>query len=239
MFPHYSHPFINNLPMRDIKEKPKFLILYRLNFLNNIPFIEFYFKDYCFQEIKIKNEIELFASIDVNGKKSIMGFLDFQEREFIFVQLKNNRKYDENNWVVMYDILINKGRFYKKFEKSVFDFFLHNHKVADIYLDKKLSIAPCVYYTRIEDSFLYFLKKNHILTYSNKKPFIELYPYFDNSNICCLCFHEDTLCNSTDSNLILKNALFNVKNNFSAVFIKDNSPYWIFKNQTNIIFFIK
>ena len=88
MFAYYSHPFINNLPMRDIKEKTFFLILYRLNFLNNIPFIEFYFKDYCFQEIKIKNEMELFESIHVNGKKSIMGFLDFQEREFIFVQLK-------------------------------------------------------------------------------------------------------------------------------------------------------
>ncbi len=239
MFAYYSHPFINNLPMRDIKEKTFFLILYRLNFLNNIPFIEFYFKDYCFQEIKIKNEMELFESIHVNGKKSIMGFLDFQEREFIFVQLKNNRKYDENNWVVLYDILINKGRFCKKFESFVIDFFLHNHKVSDIYLDKKLSIAPCVYYTRIESSFLCFLKKTNILTYYNKKPFIELYPYFDNSNICCLCFHEDTLCNSTNSNLILKNALFNVNNNLSAVFIKEKNPYLIFKNQTNIIFFIK
>ena len=244
MFPYYSHPFMNKLSINQRKEKTFILILYRLNFLNNKPFVEFYLNDVCFQKVNYKNEDDLFEKINVNGKKNVMGTLNFQNRDFIFVQLKNNKTQNEN-WVVLYDVIINKGKFCKKFDPFVIEFFLQNHKIADIYLENKLCIAPCVYYMNIDNSsVLSFIKRTNLLLYSNKSPFLELYPYSEKNNICCLCFHDDNIYNSSCNSEYFKKELFSIneydkKENSSAIFIKDDTPRWIFKNQTDILFFIK
>lgn len=219
-----QHPFIENLKLSlDNKENTK-IIIYRMNKINNDTFIEYYLND-----IKcLDNRKTILENLsDIEGTKRIKGNTNINGSKYTIVQIRNNNKID--NWVILWDILINKHYYGEKIDENFISFFINHYKIDDLYIKEKICKKPSILYTLIDNKYKNYINKyNSILYCQNEKSvLINLSDFTEGDNVRNICFIEDI---EIDNDLINKNYMIERK---------DGKYWWIFKNDYNIISFLK
>ena len=133
-----EHSFIDSIDLKTYHNTNKmiYLLVYRLNSLNDNYFIEFYLKKGEFLSIPHSSDLKYIAiNIDIEGTSYIKGSIDWNDNQYLIVQQKNNNNAN-NNWVTLFDIVVNGYLFREKIQENVISFF----KTHTIFLSQVLKV---------------------------------------------------------------------------------------------------
>lgn len=219
-----QHPFIENLKLSlDNKENTK-IIIYRMNKINNDTFIEYYLNMInCLDDKNII--LENLSGIE--GIKRIKGNIHIEGNKYTIVQIRDNNKKD--NWVILWDILINKHYYGEKIDEKFIKFFINHYNIDDLYIKEKICKKPSILYTLVDNKYKNYINKYNSIQYcqNEKCVLINLSDFTEGDNVRNICFVEDI---EIDNDLVNKNYMIERK---------DGKYWWIFKNDYNIISFLK
>jgi hypothetical protein len=218
------HPYIENLNLEFNKRENTKLIIYRMNKINKDTFIEYYLNTInCLDDKKII--LENLSHIE--GTKRIKGNIYIEGNKYTIVQIRDNNKI--NNWVILWDILINKHYYGEKIDENFINFFINHYKIDDLYIKEKICKKPTVLYTLIDNKYKKYINKNNSIQYcqNERNVLIYLSEFTEGDNVRNICFVEDI---EIDNDLANKNYIIERK---------DEKYRWIFKNDNNIISFLK
>lgn len=226
------HPFVDNLDtnINNISKRGNNIniVLYRLNTYNNNHYVEYYLPDGCF--ISFTRADRLLDSIkykikDIPGTKRLKGVLTWDNKPYIFVQVRDNKQ--PTDWLVLWDIVVNKHVYGNCINSNTFDFFLKHHKFSDLYIDNSICLKPVVLYCNIDSKYKDYVSTYNSIQYCSRKnsPLIELHTYIDGDNVRNLCFIQDEPINSSFASL----------NKTNVVIQRDNiDTQWVFKTDVII-----
>jgi hypothetical protein len=218
------HPYIENLNLDLNKRENTKLIIYRMNKINKDTFIEYYLNIInCLDDKNIL--LENLSHIE--GSKRIKGNTYLNGSKYTIVQIRDNNKID--NWVILWDILINKHYYGEKIDENIINFFINNYKIDDLYIKEKICKKPTVLYTVIDNKYKKYINKYNSIQYcqNERNVLIYLSEFTEGDNVRNICFVEDI---EIDNDLVNKNYIIERK---------DEKYWWIFKNDYNIISFLK
>ena len=219
-----QHPFIEKLDINGInKNEETYLILYRLKQFNGINYIEYYQK--CL--ISLDNETDILLKIShINGRKMIKGIKKLGENKYTIIQIRNNTS---KQWLVLWDIIINKHYYNKKIDINLVNFIISYPSIDNLIVNGKLSKKLFVLYCHVDDKYRNYIEKNDSIQYCQELncALIKLNTFEDDDNIrnLCLINDEELDCNLMEKEYIIER--------------KGNSFIWIFKNDKNIISYLK
>ena len=152
---------------------------------------------------------------------------------------RNHSYYNYNNWLTLWDIIAYKHSFREKIDTNVVDFFVKNHTIAYLFLNKQKCLLPVILYCNVSNIYNSFIKKNKTVQYCQGEngPTIHLNCDYlhELNNVRNVCFIKDIdIHTSVD---ILQNEsciILNNNNNNNS-----NSLNYLFKNDNNILSYIK
>ena len=227
-----QYPFIDNMNISLERMKGEInVILYRIKLYKGFHIVEFYIKQDFITVILEENDADIYNKInekikDVSGIKKLKGNIQHLNSDFIFIQVKNNDHF--NNWVTLWDIIVNHHYFGQVFDNHIINFFTSHNNICDLRIHKKICLKPRILYCNVKDEYLSYINKNHSIQYCQDGPLITLNNYNDLDNIRAICFIDD-YDDTEIENLQHKNHILTSSNN----------PLWIFKNEKEIIIHIK
>jgi hypothetical protein len=219
-----EHPYIENLFFDTNKKGNTKIIIYRMNKHNNNVFIEYYLNEInCLHD----KEVILKNLSYIEGNKRIKGSIYIGEEQYTIIQIRNNNK--PNNWVVLWDVIINGHYYGENIDENLIKFLKKNHKIDDLFYKGKLCEKPCILYTLIESKYKNYINKNKSIQYCQNEHSILIYlsEYNEGDNVRNICFMKDT---EMDNDLKEKNFIIERKG---------KKYEWIFKNDNNLISFLK
>lgn len=219
-----EHPFIDTLTYNFDNKNTKFII-YRLNYYNDYYYIEYLLNNYH----SINNETIINEYLNtLNGRKIIKGNLKLNNINYTIVQLRDN--IEHNNWVTLYDIVVNNTYYQYHIDDSIIEFFITYNRIDNLFIKDKLCLKPIILYSNIHEKYRNYIKKYNSIQYCQNKHdniLINLNKYNDNDNVRSICFIHEQLLNGS-----LKDKDFIIER-------KENVNYWLFKNEKKIISYIK
>jgi hypothetical protein len=160
-----------------------------------------------------------------------MGSVTFKNKHFILVQVRNsNMNFYNNNWVTIWDLVVNRHVFGDSFNEEVVEFFTHHSTLSDLILQKKISSKPVALYCNIHTNYLQYVLTYQTAQYcqNDDSPLFNLTEYQHDTNVRVLCFIEDTVSNNNKQTLVGKDY---IQTNV------DKTVSWIFKNEKRIVSF--
>lgn len=218
------HPFIDQLDNELNNKENTNLIIYRINKHNNFNYIEYYLNN-----INCNGNINIILENlkDIDGIKRVKGYLKIGKENYTIVQLRRNK--DINNWVTIWDIIINKHYYGEKIDEKCILFFLRYHKLDDLYIKETLCKKPIILYCYVDNVYKNYVNKNNTIQYCQNKNniLINLSEFKEGDNVRNICFLDD----KEVSNDLLENDYIIEK--------KGNNYNWVIKNDKNIISFLK
>jgi hypothetical protein len=219
-----QHPYIENLNLDLNKRENTKLIIYRMNKINKDTFIEYYLNTInCLDDRKTILE----NLSDIEGTKRIKGNIHIEGNKYTIVQIRNNNKID--NWVILWDILINKHYYGEKIDEKFIKFFINHYNIDDLYIKEKICKKPSILYTLVDNKYKNYINKYNSIQYCQNEKSVLMYlsEFTEGDNVRNICFVEDI---EIDNDLVNKNYMIERK---------DGKYWWIFKNDYNIISFLK
>ena len=237
------------------------VILYRIQHHNNNHYVEFYLpyhsNEYLFNieyysteniDKSISNS-NLFKYLKehiqhIPGVKRFKGHITHNNMVYSIVQVRNKNTNDVlndkqistsyNNWLTLWDIIAYKHVFREKIDNSIVDFFVKNYKIACLFLDKKRCLIPMILYCSVADKHNTFIKQNKSVQYCQREndPIVYLNCDYllELNNVRNVCFIDDNEIYTTMDTL---------QYNSYIIFKNQNSLNYLFKNDDNIISYIK
>ena len=241
------------------------VILYRIQHHNNNHYVEFYLP-YIHSSESLFN-IEYHSTEDtgkpisnsnllkylkshiqsIPGLKRFKGHITHKNTVYSIVQVRdknidddskntdrNDSYYNYNNWLTLWDIIAYKHSFREKIDTNIVDFFVKNHMIAYLFLNKQKCVLPVILYCNVSNIYNSFIKKNKTVQYCQGEngPIIHLNCDYlhELNNVRNVCFIKDIdIHKSVD---ILQNK--------SCIILKNsNSLNYLFKNDNNILSYIK
>ena len=216
-----EHPYIENLKFDANNKGNTKLIIYRMNEHNKNAFIEYYLNEInCLHD----KEVILKNLSYIEGTKHIKGSIYIGDNQYTIIHIRNNNK--PNNWVILWDIIINGHYYGEKIHENLIKFLKKNYKIDDLFYKRKICKKPCILYTLLDNKYKNYINKNKSIQYCQNEHSILIYfsEYNEGDNIC---FMEDT---EMDKDLQNKNYIIERKG---------KKYEWIFKNDNNLISFLK
>lgn len=186
-----EHPFIDNLSknipnkLHDIK-----VICYRINTLHKNPFIEVYLKGKDFISI---NQPIYVDNVPINGIKRIKGYINHTNHNYVFVQIRDNNEID--NWITLWDIIINNGAYGEKIDDNVVHLFKIYNSLFNLVKHNSVIPKPVVLYCSVHDKYLNYVSKNRSVQYcqNDDTSIINLHmEYKSGDNVRNICFIDDS-----------------------------------------------
>jgi hypothetical protein len=218
------HPFIDKLDNELDNEENTNLILYRINKHNDFNYIEYYLnKISC----KGNTKIILENLKSINGIKRIKGYVKIGKQYFTIIQIRENK--NMNNWVTIWDIIINKHYYGEKIDEKCISFFLNYNKLDDLYIKDKICKKPIILYCYVDDKYKNYVNKNKTIQYCQNENniLINLSEFEEGDNVRNICFLDDKEMNS------------DLLENDYIIERKGENYKWVIKNDKNIISFLK
>lgn len=218
------HPYIENLNLQLDQGDNTKIIIYRMNKHDKNTFIEYYLN--IFDSLDDKQTILENLKI-IEGNKRIKGNIYLDGNKYTLVQIRDNKKKD--NWAILWDIIINKHYYGEKIDKNIINFFINNYKIDDLFIKERICKKPSILYTVIEDKYKNYINKFNTIQYCQNEENILIYlsDFTEGDNVRNICFVEDV---EIDNDLLNKNYMIERK---------DGKYRWIFKNDNNLISFLK
>ena len=218
------HPYTEDLSNYEYTNGKTRLILYRINNCNKYNFIEYYLNDIyceCDKEIILKNLIYL------PGRKNIKGKIKEGDSMFTIIQIRDNK--NKENWVTLWDIIINKHYYGEKIDNKLVSFMLNNNKLDNLFIKDKICNKPIILYCFVDEKYKNYINKYNSVQYcqDTRNILINLSEYKPGYNVRNICFLHDR---EIDNDL---------KNNDFIVERNEEGYKWIIKNDKNIISFLK
>ena len=243
------------------------IVLYRIQHHNDNHYVEFYlpFDISCNSRVtigyhnkySISNDTitnDLFMKYlkehisDIPGNKRFKGHIVYNNIMYMIVQLRNtisdeyssltiehnNNNNKNNNWLTLWDIIAYKHVFREKLHPTIVDFFVKHHKLAYLVVNSRLCLLPMVLYCHVSKEYKEYVKKNKSIQYCQREngPIVHLH-----SNCLCEMNTIRNICFITDNDIVTSRQSLQDK---SYVFFKqDNQLQYLFKDDSNIISYIK
>jgi hypothetical protein len=245
-----QHPFIEdienidlNIVSNDHYREKICLIPYRITNHDDHHFVEFnvgsdfhVLKQSILDKDKDKGKDKVYETLNntlhhISGRKKMMGSVTFKNKHFILVQVRNsNMNFYNNNWVTIWDLVVNRHVFGDSFNEEVVEFFTHHSTLSDLILQKKISSKPVALYCNIHTNYLQYVLTYQTAQYcqNDDSPLFNLTEYQHDTNVRVLCFIEDTVSNNNKQTLVGKDY---IQTNV------DKTVSWIFKNEKRIVSF--
>ena len=233
--PYIEHLAYDNLDIhknkKDNKNERNYLVIYRIKTYNEINHVvEFYIlNDFLSSTINTDNVDTELQSI--YGDKRIKGNVLFNEKNYSFVQVRNNP--DTSNWLNLWDILVHKHYFGNKICDNVIDFFKGCGEVSNLMIGTTICLKPITLYTNIEERYCEYINKTKSIQYcqSETEPLIHLRNFKEDDNIRTICFvddreNDDSIHELEYHNYIVKNCV-------------GEEIEWIFKNDNALFSSVK
>lgn len=239
-----QHPFIDNIIFdENMLINEFYIIIYRINIFNGFHYVEYYidneFIKLSFKNksklIDLHNDIYYITNIETDGLKKIKGCYNYNNSNFVFVQVRENSQNMEK-WVNLWDIIINNYFFDKIFNNDIIDFFIHNSNISNLILNEQICLKPSIFYCRVDDKYIEYINKHKSIQYCQKSnytygPIIKLNEeYVKNDNVRIICFVDFDDFDDIDDSKI-NNDLLQVKD---FIFDKSNN-IWLFKNEYKLL----
>ena len=219
-----EHPFINSLTYNCNNMNTK-LIIYRLNnYYKDSPYIEYFLNNY---EIT-NNESDIYNYLRIlPGRKIIKGVVEFDNIIYTIIQVRNN--IDIDNWVTLWDIIINKQYYGTNINENIINFFIVNNKIDNLFMRDNLCSKPIVLYCNIDEKYKKYIEKTSKIQYCNNdnNSLIYLNKYKKYDNVRCVCFLDEEELNQS------------LKHKEHIIERKYKEYYWVFKTDKKIISYIK
>ena len=223
------HPYMEHL--EENKNERNYLVIYRIKIYNEVNHVvEFYIlNDFLSSTITTDNVDTELQSI--HGDKRIKGNVLFNEKNYSFVQVRNNT--DTSNWLNIWDILVNKHYFGNNICDNVIDFFKYCGEVSNLTIGTTMCLKPITLYTNIEERYCEYITKTKSIQYcqSETESLIHLRNFKEDDNIRTICFVDDRVINDSIHELEYNDYI--VKNNVGE------EIEWIFKNNNALFSFVK
>ena len=204
-----------------------YLVIYRINIYNQVnPVVEFYISnDFLSTTLNITEIINHDLS-NMAGEKRIKGILQFKEKNYSLVQIRNND--DTSNWLNIWDILVNKHYFGARICENVINFFNNHSDISKLWIGSNICVKPIALYTIVEERYYKYIKKMKSIQYcqSKREPLIYLRNFKENDNIRTICFIHDRDIN--DSIHAIEHSDYIIKKN------NNKETEWIFKNDNKL-----
>jgi hypothetical protein len=218
------HPFIEELDDELSNEKNTYLIIYRINKHNEFNYIEYYLNNINCKGI---TSVIIENLKCINGIKRIKGYVKIGNQNFTIVQIRENKKME--NWVTIWDIIINKHYYGEKIDEKCILFFLNYNKLDDLYIKDKICKKPIILYCYVNDKYKNYVNKNKTIQYCQNENniLINLSEFEEGDNVRNICFLDD----KEMSNDLLENDYIIER--------KGENYKWVIKNDKNIISFLK
>ena len=236
-----QHQYIDKLSL-DLKEitsckcNKTRVIVYRINKYEKNDVVEFYLSDE-FITIDLSKQSDILMTIQTYlnhlcGVSRLKGSKFYDNNQYIFVQMRDS--YDNNNWVTLWDIIVNKHYFGKQINQEIVQFFIQNSEIGNLF--KGVSTIPCIkpiiLYTEIDKQYHGHVRQYRTIQYCQKEhgPLIKLRKFKENDNIRTICFIDDTEFSNNYDDLV---------HNGHVIVKMEEEPIWIFKNEINIFSYVK
>ena len=229
--PYIEHIAYDNLDIHKNKNERNYLVIYRIKTYNEINHVvEFYIlNDFLSSTINTDNVDTELQSI--YGDKRIKGNVLFNEKNYSFVQVRNNP--DTSNWLNLWDILVHKHYFGNKICDNVIDFFKNYSDVSNLTIGTNVCLKPITLYINIEERYCEYINKTKSIQYcqSETEPLIHLRNFKEDDNIRTICFVDDREIDDSIHELEYHNYI--VKN------CVGEEIEWIFKNDNALFSSVK
>lgn len=234
-----QHPYIEELSI-DLDECKHNIniVLYRISHYGENITTEFYLPKE-FLSIQRTSDYELTYTLNetlcqITGMKRVNGTMLFENESYIFVQVRNNN--DSRYWISIWDIIVNEHSFGEKINNKIIRFFKSNYDISTLIINKKYCLKPIVLYSNIDEQCLGYVEKNKSIQYCQreKDSLIRLHLYKEGDNVRHICFIEDDEYSTIYSSLSKKEYVKMIDDTTDR-----DQPLWIFKNDNNIISYIK
>ena len=226
------HPYIEHL--EENKNERNYWIIYRIKEFNEVNHVvEFYILNDFLSSIITTDNVDTELQ-SIHGNKRIKGNVLFKEKNYSFVQVRNNT--DTSNWLNTWDILVNKHYFGNKICDNVIDFFKSCGEVSNLMKGTTICLKPITLYTNIEERFYEYITKTKSIQYcqSETESLIHLRNFKEDDNIRTICFVDDREIHDSIHELEYNDYI--VKNVMGE---EIGEIEWVFKNNNALFSFVK
>lgn len=253
-----QHPFIDDLSIFGnnihYKKYSKInIIFYRINYSREIPFIEYYFENlnnFLFidnSNYKNFNKLnsDLYNYLDglstITGLKIIEGVIEDNE---IYIIVKNkitDRNYNYDNWLTIYDIVVNRHFFGNNISIHITNFFIKYFNINSLFLNDKPLLSPIILYNFISNKYLKYVEKHNSLLFCDDSlnSYIKLRLFENNDNLRAICLIHD-LEYTKDVNTIVNSDYILINSNKNINDSKNKYICeWLFRNEKRNIYIVK
>lgn len=235
--PYIEHIAYDNLDIHKNKNERNYLVIYRIKTYNEINHVvEFYILNDFLSPTTNTTNTTITDIVDtelqsIHGDKRIKGNVLFKEKNYSFVQVRNNT--DTSNWLNLWDILVNKHYFGNNICDNVIDFFKYCGEVSNLMIGTTICLKPITLYTNIEERYCEYIIKTKSIQYcqSETESLIHLRNFKEDDNIRTICFVDDREINDSIHELEYNDYI--VKNN-----VREEIE-WVFKNDNALFSFVK
>ena len=172
-------------------------------------------------------------NIDIEGTSYIKGSIDWNDNQYLIVQQKNNNNAN-NNWVTLFDIVVNGYLFGEKIQENVISFFKTHNTIANLIKNKTILMKPIILYSKVNEIHNLYIQRTKSIQYCQtyNNCLITLHSeYMDTDNIRNICLVDD--CDITDDIDLL-----NIEK-YILLRAPNNAKYWIFKDDKYILSIIQ
>lgn len=227
-----EHTFIDTLDLKTYRKTKQliYILVYRINCVNNKYFVEFYLNKGDFLSVTYSSDLNFIAmNINITGTSYIKGSIDWNGKQYLIVKQNNNNDVN-NNWTTLFDIVVNGYVFREKIHENVVSFFKTHNTIANLIQNNNILTKPIILYCMVDDKHKLYVKKTKSIQYcqTHNNCLITLHnEYMDTDNIRNICFVDD--CDITDDKEIL-----NIEK-YIILRTPNNKKYWIFKDDKYIL----
>mgnify|MGYP003649565227 FL=1 len=226
------HPYMERL--EENKNERNYLVIYRIKTYNELNHVvEFYILNGFLSSTTITDNVDTELQ-SIYGDKRIKGNVLFKEKNYSFVQVRNNT--DTSNWLNIWDILVNKHYFGNNICDNVIDFFKYCGEVSNLTIGTTMCLKPITLYTNIEERYCEYITKTKSIQYcqSETESLIHLRNFKEDDNIRTICFVDDREINDSIHELEYNDYI--VKNVMGE---EIGEIEWVFKNNNALFSFVK
>ncbi len=227
-----EHSFIDSIDLNTYHKtkKPIYILVYRLNCINENYFTEFYLNKGEFLSISYSSDLHFIATnINIVGTSYVKGSIDWNGNQYLIIKQKNNNIVN-NNWTTLFDIVVNGCVFGEKIQENVISFFKTHHTIANLIQNNTILMKPIVLYSMVNEIHRLYIQRTKSIQYcqTHNNCLITLHNgYMDTDNIRNICFVDE--CDITDDIDLL-----NIEK-YILLRAPNNMKYWIFKDDKYIL----